>query len=241
MGDRPGTEAAGGAPEPAPEARPRDAWRPYVKAAIVVLVLGSFAVILRWTPLADVASNVRGMQAALDGMGAFAPAAFFGLASVAMFVGAPRLVFCTLGGVLFGFVEGLVLSQFATMVGALGPFLFARWGNGAPKAPRLKVIARAKEYLKRRSVMDIFLLRQLPIWGVLLNLILGSSDVPLTTFLVGSFLGYLPQSIVFALIGSGFGEETMLLAALRFFGAGCLLALAAIITWRVMRRRKKQG
>ena len=150
-----------------------------------------------------------------------------------MFVGAPRLVFCTVGGALFGFIEGLALSQVATL-----PFLFARWGRGAPSEQKLKLVARAQEYLKRRSILDVFLIRQLPVWGAVINLVLGSSDVPLRTFLVGSFFGYLPQSVVFSLIGSGFGETTTLHAVSRMFGAVSMLALFLLIAWRAMKKKR---
>jgi uncharacterized membrane protein YdjX (TVP38/TMEM64 family) len=217
----------------------RDLKRPYVKAAIVVGVLALFALLLRWTPLADLFSDVKRLQQMIDATGAFAPLAFLGLSAALMFLGAPRLVFCTVGGALFGFLEGLALSQVATLLGALGPFLFARWGRRTPSEQKLKLVAKAQEYLKHRSVLDVFLLRQLPVWGAILNLILGSSDVPLRTFLVGSFFGYLPQSVVFSLIGSGFGETTLLHAVSRVFGAVCMLALFLLIAWRAMKRRKR--
>jgi uncharacterized membrane protein YdjX (TVP38/TMEM64 family) len=225
----------------APEERrleSRDIRRPYVKAGIVVGVLALFALLLRWTPFADVFSDVKEMQDAIDAAGAFAPLAFLGASAGLMFLGAPRLVFCTVGGALFGFIEGLALSQLATLAGALGPFLFARWGLGSTTEKKLKLVAKAQEYLKHRSILDVFLIRQLPVWGALLNIALGSSDVPLRTFLIGSFFGYLPQSIVFSLIGSGFGETTTLHAVSRVFGAVSVLVLGALITWRIIRKKR---
>ena len=220
--------------------KPRDLKRPFVKAGIIVLVLAVFTLMLRATPLADLFSDVSKLQSTIDKTGVWAPAAFLGLSAALMFLGAPRLVFCTVGGALFGFIEGLVLSQIATLMGAFGPFLFARWGRRSPSDRKIKLFDKAREYLKRRSILDVFLLRQLPVWGVFLNLILGSSDVPIRTFLIGSFFGYLPQSIVFSLIGSGFGEVTTLHAVSRALGAVSVLAFAGIVTWQVMKKKRRR-
>jgi uncharacterized membrane protein YdjX (TVP38/TMEM64 family) len=239
MDDGPELNRGDGGVTEARDFKPRDLKRPYVKAGIIVLVLAAFTLLLRLTPLADLFSDVSKIQATIDETGVWAPAAFLGLSAALMFLGAPRLVFCTVGGALFGFIEGLALSQIATLMGALGPFLFARWGKRSPSEKKIMLIAKAQEYLKRRSILDVFLLRQLPVWGVFLNLILGSSDVPMRTFLIGSFFGYLPQSIVFALIGSGFGEVTTLHAVSRVFCAASVLAFAGIVTWQAMRKRKK--
>ena len=62
--------------------------------------------------------DVEALRALVDGTGLYAPLAFFGLTAASIFVGAPRLIFCVVGGALFGFVEGLVLSQMATILGS---------------------------------------------------------------------------------------------------------------------------
>jgi uncharacterized membrane protein YdjX (TVP38/TMEM64 family) len=48
------------------------------------------------------------------------------------------------------------------------------------------------------------LIRLLPVGSnVLTNLVAGVSSVPLLPFLAGSLVGYLPQTVIFVLLGSG--------------------------------------
>ncbi len=209
--------------------------RAYLKTGMVVLVLALFVVLLNLTPVGEYL-NVEELQALVSETGAWAPLAFFGLATTLIFVGAPRLIFCALGGALFGFVEGLALSQTATMLGSLGPFLFARWSAREWVTAKLSSFKIAREHLQNPSVMDVFLLRHIPIWGVFINLLLGSNNVRLRTFFIGSFFGFLPQGIVFTLIGSGIGEESTLIVVSRVWCAILVLVVATIITRRVTRR-----
>ena len=209
--------------------------RAYLKTGMVVLFLALFVVLLNLTPVGEYL-NVEELQTVVSDTGAWAPLVFFGLAATLIFVGAPRLIFCALGGALFGFVEGLVLSQMATLLGSLGPFLFARWSAREWVTEKLSSFKIAREHLQNPSVMDVFLLRHIPIWGVFINLLLGSNNVRLRTFLIGSFFGFLPQGIVFTLIGSGIGEESTLMVISRVWCAILVLVVAAIITRRVTRR-----
>ncbi len=209
--------------------------RAYLKTGMVVLFLALFVVLLNLTPVGEYL-NVEELQTVVSDTGAWAPLVFFGLAATLIFVGAPRLIFCALGGALFGFVEGLVLSQMATLLGSLGPFLFARWSAREWVTEKLSSFKIAREHLQNPSVMDVFLLRHIPIWGVFINLLLGSNNVRLRTFLIGSFFGFLPQGIVFTLIGSGIGEESTLMVVSRVWCAILVLVVAAIITRRVTRR-----
>ena len=145
-------------------------------------------------------------------------------------------VFCAVGGALFGFLGGLALTQIATLIGSLGPFLFARWGARKWVTAKLRSFKFARDFLQNPSVMDVFLIRHLPIWGVFINMLLGSNGARLRTFLIGSFFGFLPQGVVFTLVGSGIGEESTLMVVSRTWGAILILVIAAIITRRVTRR-----
>lgn len=209
--------------------------RGYLKTAAVVLFLACIVALLNLSSIGE-HLNVDALRAMVDGTGMWAPFVFFLVTAASIFIGAPRLIFCAAGGALFGFVEGLFLTQLATIVGSLGPFLFARWAAREWVAARLAKFKAAQRYLRNPSVLDVFLIRHLPIWGVFINMLLGSNGVRLRTFLAGSFLGFLPQGIVFTLVGSGVGEESTLMVVSRTWGAILVLVVAAVITRRVIRR-----
>ncbi len=209
--------------------------RGYLKTAVVVLFLACVVALLNLSGIGE-HLNVDALRAMVDGTGMWAPLVFFAVTAASIFIGAPRLIFCAAGGALFGFVEGFILSQLATIVGSLGPFLFARWAAREWVAAKLAKFKAAQRYLQNPSILDVFLIRHLPIWGVFINMLLGSNGVRLRTFLAGSFLGFLPQGIVFTLVGSGIGEESTMMVASRTWGAILVLVVAAVITRRVTRR-----
>ena len=73
------------------------------------------------------------------------------------------------------------------------------------------------------------MLRLLPVGNnVLLNVAAGVSGVSAGWFLVGSAIGYLPQTIVFALLGGGtrFDRRLELALAAGLFLASALVGLA---------------
>ncbi len=196
------------------------------KAARMILFVTVCVFLVHFTPLKGFLGDLESLRASLTSTGFWAPAAFFAIATVSIFVGAPRLPYCMLGGVLFGFVQGLLLSQVATLLGAYGPYLFARHSTGEFISRRLKRIDRFALYFDDPSVLNVFWIRQIPVWGAFTNLCLGSLGVSHGTFIVGSFLGFLPQAMLFTLIGSGLVEESLLRALSQIWIAVPFLLLA---------------
>jgi uncharacterized membrane protein YdjX (TVP38/TMEM64 family) len=202
--------------------------RATIKAARVVLFVTACVFIVHFTPLKGLLEDLDTVRESVESTGLWAPAVFFAIATASIFVGAPRLPFCMLSGMLFGFVQGLLLSQVATLLGAYGPFLFARHSTGEFLAKRLKRIDRFAQYLEAPTVLNVFWIRQIPIWGAFTNLCLGSIGVSHGTFIIGSLLGFLPQAILFTLIGSGLVEESLLRALSQIWIAVPFLILATL-------------
>jgi uncharacterized membrane protein YdjX (TVP38/TMEM64 family) len=87
-------------------------------------------------------------------------------------------------------------------------------------------------------VLEVFLVRQLPIASALITLYLGTTRVRHVCFLVGSFLGFLPAATVFTLLGSGLMAESLAVMLVRIWGAFGLLAVAG---WGSVRLSKRIG
>ncbi len=208
--------------------------RSYFKLAGLLVFFSACVLIVHFTPLKILLEDFSTIRSFVADSGLWAPLIFFGLSTVSIFVGAPRLPFCVLGGMLFGFVLGLLLSQLATLVGAFGPYLLARRSGPELSARRLERLGRfqrlgrAVEFLDEPTVFNVFLLRQVPITGVFINLCLGSIGVPVGTFVVGSLLGFLPQGAIFTLVGSGVVEESLQQALSRIWLGILVLGLAAL-------------
>jgi uncharacterized membrane protein YdjX (TVP38/TMEM64 family) len=139
--------------------------------------------------------------------------------------GVPRQGLAFLAGYAFGAVEGTALALVAQILGCGMAYGWAR-AIGRPWA-EARLAGRFGHRL--RPMRDVLLgspfgttlaLRLLPIGNNLaVNLLAGMAAVPALAFLAASALGYLPQTVVFALLGKGIrvdGAWQMGLAAVLF-------------------------
>ncbi len=120
-------------------------------------------------------------------------------------VGLPRQLVAFLGGYAFGFVLGTGLSLVATVMGCITAFTFARVAGRDFVASRISGrIKRVEDFLSDNPFLMTLLIRFLPLGSnFLTNLAAGVSSVRAFPFFAGSGLGYIPQMVVFALVGSG--------------------------------------
>jgi len=119
--------------------------------------------------------------------------------------GLPRQAVSFMGGYAFGFIPGTILAVFATLGGCMASFYYARWFGRDWLATRpVRIIQRANFFLRTNSFNTTLLIRLLPVGSNLLtNVAAGISQIRSTPFFLGSMAGYIPQTAIFALIGSG--------------------------------------
>lgn len=120
-------------------------------------------------------------------------------------LGLPRQVICFLGGYAFGFMAGTGLALLATVIGCVGAFFYARLLGRSLVTERFpERVARIDAFLSGNPFTMTLLIRFLPIGSNLVtNLAAGVSGVPALAFFTGSVIGYIPQTAIFALAGSG--------------------------------------
>jgi uncharacterized membrane protein YdjX (TVP38/TMEM64 family) len=111
------------------------------------------------------------------------------------------------GGFLFGTGAGAVYVVVGATAGATVLFLAARTALGsvlrARAGPALK---RMEAGFQRDALSYLLVLRLVPIFPFwLVNLVPAFLNVKLSTYVVGTFLGIIPGTLVFASIGSGLG------------------------------------
>ncbi len=175
------------------------------KLLFMTLVVVACIVLVHFTPLKSLTSDVA-WKAHIQALGMWASSIYFIVSVALIAIGIPRMFLCWLAGVLFGFQTGVIIGQFSALFGSYATFVFARWGGREWVQKRIEKSQRLRSMLNKPSTFTIFLVRQLPIAGILPNLILGLTPVKHRYFLLGSFLGYLPSSILVAVIGSSFGK-----------------------------------
>jgi len=153
-------------------------------------------------------------------------AAFVLAAALACAVGAPRQAAAFAGGYAFGFWEGAGLAWLATGLACAANFLWAR-AIAREWVRRLRGrLGRADRFLAAHPFSATLALRLLPIGSNLaVNLAAGVSGIAASPFLAASLLGYLPQTVVFALLGDGVhvARGVRLAAGIGLFAASALL------------------
>jgi uncharacterized membrane protein YdjX (TVP38/TMEM64 family) len=116
------------------------------------------------------------------------------------------------GGFLFGVIPGAAMTVVAATAGATCIFLAARHGLGAVLHARLAAqaggrLARIERGLRDNEVSYLLLMRLVPaVPFFLANLAPAFMGVRLRNFVLTTFFGIIPGTLVFAWIGAGLGE-----------------------------------
>lgn len=145
---------------------------------------------------------------------------FLAVGAVATAVAVPRHLVSFLGGYAFGVGFGTLLALLATELGCILTFFYARLVGRPLVAQRFGARARrVEEFLSANPFSMTLLIRLLPLGSnFATSLAAGVTRVPAAPFLAGSLIGYAPQTLVFALAGSGIEA-----------GAGVRIGLAVLL------------
>jgi uncharacterized membrane protein YdjX (TVP38/TMEM64 family) len=120
-------------------------------------------------------------------------------------IGLPRQIIAFLGGYAFSVGLGTLLGALAALLGCMLSFVYARFfGKGLLRARLGERAGRFDQFVHDHPFSMTVLIRLLPVGSNLLtNLAAGISSIRPMYFFSGTLLGYLPQTLVFALVGSG--------------------------------------
>ncbi len=110
-------------------------------------------------------------------------------------------------GFLFGTLWATIAVVFAATLGALGIFIIARYALADFFHEKAGAAGRKMEEGFRENALSYLLVLRLvplfPFW--LVNLVPALLGIPVRTFLIGTFFGIIPGTIVFCSIGNGLG------------------------------------
>tara|TARA_B110000977_G_scaffold178875_1_gene236937 strand:- start:961 stop:1704 length:744 start_codon:yes stop_codon:yes gene_type:complete len=124
----------------------------------------------------------------------------------------PGALIATLtGGFLFGTFFGAAVNVTAATIGATLIFSAARMGLGDKLKARMDasdgMVAKIKKGLDENQWSMLFFIRLVPaVPFFVANLIPAFLDVPLRRFVISTFLGIIPGSLVYTSVGAGLGE-----------------------------------
>jgi len=221
------------------ETRPPSALASLARAAALAALLVVAGVLLRQAGaglLQDVRPTPAGAALLVVAGGALTAA------------GLPRQAVAFAGGYAFGAVPGGLLSLLAQMLGCILDYVAAHTIAGAWAARRLAALggrpARLRRLLHAHPFTATLTLRLLPVGSnVVLNLVAGVAAIRPGAFLAGSLLGYVPQTAIFALLGSGVqvGRTTELALGGLLFAVSAGLGLVLVRRAMVSEGKEGQG
>lgn len=210
--------------------------RTLLKGLLLIASLVALGFLAKHGHLGNMLSE-RWIDTEVRGQGGEGYLVFLAMGAATTAIGFPRQVVAFLAGYAFGFVSGTALGVVAALIGCVLTFYYARWFGRGLVAHRFSGrIRKVDDFLSGHPFSMAMVLRLLPVGSNLVtSLLAGVSSVPPAAFFAGSAVGYLPQTLVFALAGSGvhFDPALRLTLAAVLFVASSLLGL-----WLYRRHRQ---
>ncbi|MBF0252144.1 MAG: TVP38/TMEM64 family protein [Alphaproteobacteria bacterium] len=210
----------------------------FLRGVLVMATLAGGLYLWEVLDLSNVFTNAW-IETHIKGRGAAGELMFLGLAGLAAGVGMPRQVISGLAGYAFGLALGSVLALAATTLGCVGAFYYARLLARGPLQKKFSGrVRRLDDFLHDNTFSMALLIRLLPVGSnVATNLAAGVSSVRAVPFVGGSALGYIPQTVIFALLGSGVTVDPMARITLSIV-LFVVMALLGVYLYRKFRHGK---
>ena len=188
-----------------------------------------------------VARSPEEIGRAADGAGGWAPVLFVVLCVGLTLAFFPFPLVAAAGGIVFGTLEGTLLSILGGSIGALLAFLIARYAAGEAVRPlvgeRLRPLLEAVE---RRGFVAVLYARIFP--GVprdLANYAFGLTRVSIAAFMAATVIGIAPRAFAYTALGGSLGslDSTESIVAIATLVAMGVLGLV-LARRDVLRRRR---
>lgn len=218
-------------------------WRPRVLVRGVVLILTLAVLGLLFEGLGLKHLLEQGwIDQHIRGQGLTGEALFILVAALFTAVGLPRQVVSFLAGYAFGTAIGTGLALLATLVGAVSAFYYARFmGRSFLTRKFPDKVRKVDAFLADNTVGMALVLRLAPFThNLTTNLVAGVSGVRPLPFFAGSGLGYLPQTLVFALLGGGIELDPVVSTALSV-ALFVISTVLGLMLWRRYRKGSEEG
>jgi uncharacterized membrane protein YdjX (TVP38/TMEM64 family) len=204
-----------------------------------LILIGLAALWFFRAPLAELLALARDRERLLDYMGGYGDlgmALMFILLFIQVIVAAvPGHLIMVAGGYLYGFVAAVLITHVSTVIASQVAYWLAR-RYGRPIVEKLAPAGVVETWTKRaeqQGVVFFMVAFLLPVFPAdVMNFVAGLSGLSFRKFLTVNFIGRLPTSILFTLIGSYAFRISpgMLVAALLF-------TIVAFIVWRKLGSR----
>lgn len=164
---------------------------------------------------------------------------FTGLVAFFTALAVPRQVMSFLGGYAFGAVFGTLWVTIGATIGCILAFYYARFAAKETLQRRYgHHVAKFDRFFARNPLSMSIVIRCLPLGNNLItSMTAGVSSIPAPQFFIGSFIGYIPQNAIFALLGSGITVSPVA----RTVVSGVLLVLSGIFGYYLLKKYRTES
>lgn len=218
---------------PAPAGRTGLQWGTYLRNTLLVLVL----LLMLWLAFNVRLPSVDQLRAEMEGLGWAAWIVFVLLYAIVAMTPIPVTIMAVTGGLLFGIVEGGILSVIGVFIGCWGAYWLAR---ALGRATVVKMLGTHAETVERhladagfQAVATLRLMPGLPYWPV--NYGSGAFGVSQRDFLAAGLISTIPGQVSLVAVGAFISEPGVVPAAV------VLCAWAVVVTLTVWALRAWKG
>ena len=156
--------------------------------------------------------------------------------ALATSIGLPRQIAALVAGINLGAFIGVIVATLAATLGCLITFNVARYLLSARITRRYpSQLTKLSDFLGERTFLKAIIIRILPLGSnFITNIIAGVSKVSMPAYVSGSFVGFIPQMVIFSLAGSGIrlGAQNELMAS------AILFIIALLLTAYLVKKHK---
>lgn len=211
------------------------------KGTAVVLffaVVIAFALHLPWEELCNF---FKGYAQIIQQLGVLGHLLFLIITTVSVLLGMPRLIFCALGGVFFGWIYGLFWSITATTLAYYIQFALVRWCRLSWAQHYLLKYPKLRHLIQDEGFSAVILARQIPLPGVALNVAFALSPVKNRHYLLGTIIGQIPEALPTVLLSAGIVEGNGHQMTLKLVAALLCFIILSVLFKKLLKHLKTKN
>ena len=206
------------------------AWRRLIVVLVFVAALVTFFVLGldRYLSIATLRQHREALRAWVETSGVLAALIFMAVYVVTVALSLPgATVLSITSGFLFGVVWGTVVVVISATLGSTVLFVIAKSTLGDALRARAGAWLHTLEAgFREHALSYLIVLRLVPIFPFfIVNLVPAFLGVPLTTFVLGTFVGIIPGGFVYTSVGAGLGS---------IFDAGGTFSVKGVLTPQII-------
>ena len=183
----------------------------FLPLAVILTALAAFFVLggPKYINLDSLRDNQEFLKAFVTNNYIVSVIGFIAIYAVLVAISVPGAGFLSIfAGYLFGLVTGVPAVIIGATIGATIIFLVARSALGSGLAAKAgPFMEKFEKGLKENEISYLFILRLVPIFPFfIVNIVPALFDVKLRNYVLTTFLGIIPGSLVYVSVGNGIGD-----------------------------------